>query len=307
MVASKAVGINFTLPDGMLDVKAFARAVTTGDGNLRDLEDFMGDVFAPVRELVSDSVFVPEDNRTAMKNIDSAVLATVVCPSVTEPWCLAAVGADGRRLPSWIMLVGSPCDHADPKIVTNLSIITGHLRTWLAHSHSRPVASDLRGMVTGFLHRIAEHEIHLLSTRRRRGVEEARSVLTTYYNKAREHGADEASVERARVCQELYHYFAPGAFSSAESQLFARASPQPDVRRLADMWYRLTEPERAQVRQMKRRVERLRTLRDFTAHLLNNCEPISTPRLAKLLATVPWQAPVDERIVSMIIGLPQAC
>ena len=137
---------------------------------------------------------------------------------------------------------------------------------------------------------------------------EAREVLSDYYNKARlAEGADEASVERARVCRELYHRFTPRrATRSAGSQLFARALPQPDLRRLADMWYRLTEPERALVQQIKRRVERLRTLRDFTSHLLNKCEPIPTSRLATLLSNLPWLAPVDERVVSMIIGLPKS-
>ena len=308
VIASKAVGINFILPDGMVDVKAIATAVTSGAVSSKDFPDFIGDAFAPVRELVSDPAFVPESNRNAMKNVDPAVLATVDCPSASEPWCLAAVGADGRRLPSWIMLVGSPCDQVTPQIVTDLSTITSQLRAWLAHGDSRPVASDLRGMVTGFLHRIAEHESHLLSTRRRRTVTEAREVLSDYYNKARlAEGADEASVERARVCRELYHRFTPRrATRSAGSQLFARALPQPDLRRLADMWYRLTEPERALVQQIKRRVERLRTLRDFTSHLLNKCEPIPTSRLATLLSNLPWLAPVDERVVSMIIGLPKS-
>jgi helicase-like protein/SNF2 domain-containing protein len=289
------IGANLTLPDesdesGKVVAVEDLAAQGSIDAAESELDESrMYDAFRPVRDLIiGDTALVSEPVYEEMRASQAEIVACVCAVESTDAWAFLCVGSLARAAPQWVLF--SSLD-ADPK--TDLAEVAEGLRARL-NSTTAPAPRNGRSehLIRSFADRLRATELSLLPVRRRRALALLQSAIDEWSGSAGT-GGDEHEV---RSLGELRMWLAFDADS--------RRSPFPDPRSVSDAWLRVIRPRvEAALKNRRRRRSRPWRLNELLPSLVKS--PIPAAQLWKAFERVPMLQPADQRVVSMIIGVPR--
>ena len=285
------LGSNMPLPEELVGDSDPGEAITAEQmiERLDRLEaegrswDGLRDAFGPVRDLVSgpDAVIDAKLLEEARDTAGSVRAAVSLVPSA-RPWGFFAVAAPGHGPPKWIFL-----DSPAARPLVHLDDVAARLRNRLAGAEgSLRMNDDISALVGRFLGRIAETARELLPKKKQRALDEMEKILPVYLEKA----AKQGDRERLRILRPLLE-----ALTAEEN----RGRFDLDV--LAERWLDLIRPVWYERLAARRRRTPLR-LRDIRREL--KLKPLSTEVLRRAFAELPQVAPIEERVVACIVGVP---
>jgi len=223
-----------------------------------------------------------------MRASQAEIVACVSAVESSEAWAFLCVGSLAREAPQWV-LFSRP--DADPE--TDLGRVAEGLRARLTAS-TVPASRNGRSeqLIKLFADRLRATELSLLPVRRRRAVGLLESAIDEWSRSA---GID-GDEDEVRSLGELRMWLALDADS--------RKSPFPDPRSISDAWLRVIRPRvEAALKNRRRRRSRPWRLDDLLPSLAKSRIPAA--QLWKAFERVPMLQPADQRVVSMIIGVPR--
>ena len=280
------LGSNMPLPEA---IRGQASAVSAREA-IRDFEanagtwDGIEDAFSPVRALVEGAkALIPQRTYRDYIGVKARITSRVSLVEATKPWAFFCT-TDISKVPRWIFL-----EDAQTAPETDLLTISEHLRSRLGPdvedlSEVTPAAERV---LSQFLDHLSFAERILLSRRKRRALEEMERVLSAYVQSA---GAQQRQDETDVLLAVLKVLKEPSA------------ELQPDWEELAARWLDLIRPVWYEKLQDRGRRKPL-LLKDIRKDLIA-AESTLLPRIvAEFTKTFPAQRPVDERIVSCIVGV----
>jgi superfamily II DNA or RNA helicase len=282
------IGANLELPvaQGTMPVEELAeKARLDAPGHEAHAADLY-DAFRPVRELIGDGGLVPAATYESIRESEAEIIARVSAVKSTQPWAFIAVGGLHRQAPRWVFF---ETPEASPR--TDLAQVADELRKRLG-----PDCTDVsptqqaQDLVATFMERLRECEAELLPSRRRRALALLKESLEEWIKDAGRHKLGDRLADYNALFTEL--------FPTRKMQ----REPFADPRSLSDAWLRLIRPKvRAALKSRSRR-KRLWQLTELSADLLG--EPIEPEQLWQAFSGIPRLAPVEERVVAMIVGVP---
>jgi SNF2-related domain/Helicase conserved C-terminal domain len=280
------LGSNMPLPDSIRERKD----VHTAKDAIREFEtiadswDGVDDAFSPVRELVSgDSALIPEQTYQEYIGVKARVTSRVSLVSAVRSWAFFCT-TDASTVPRWIFLRNL---ESEPE--TDLRNISTLLRERLGPETKdlREISPSAEKLLEAFLLRLSSVERLLLSRRKRRALDEMEIILDSYLVAAavrKDQGQIEVLSALLRVLRE------------------PNQEIQPDWEELAARWLDLIRPVWYEKLQERRRRKPL-LLKDIRKDL-QAAEQVLLPQIIEQFTrTFPAQRPVDERIVSCILGV----
>jgi len=294
-VVRELIGANLSLPEeqepdevsaGPVSVEELADRVSVeaADREL-DARRFY-DAFRSVRELVSgEEPLVAKQVYEHMRTSQAEVVACVSVLKSSRPWCFLSIGGLERVAPRWVFM-----DGFEGALELDLSKIASALRARLAgapETRARDDRSDRT--MEEFVRRLRDCEHELLPFRRRRALGLLDDALVHWIDAARaaqDHVPHGALVElREWLC-----------LSSLD-----RTTPFPDPGSVADAWLRLLRPRLKSALEQRRSRRRPWRLGDLLPELI--AHPIPVDELWRAFDGVQNLAPVDERILALIVGV----
>ncbi len=283
------IGANLELPQdpaAPVDVRELAAKASVDapeqDGNPADLYD----AFRPVRSLVGAGGLVPTADYERVRESQAEIIACVSTVQSTAPWAFIAVGGLHRQAPRWVFFE-SP--GASPK--TDLAQVADELRKRLGPDAPRAEPTPRsQQLVQAFTERLRECETGLLPARRRRALELLQESLEKWIKSATRYDPHQHKDEYEEILKALF---------PPEER---RRDPFPDPRSISDAWLRLIRPTVRLALGDRKRRKRLWQLSELYPYLID--DPIPPEQLRRAFAEVPLLAPVEERVVAMIVGVP---
>ena len=286
------IGANLTLPEESGEVVAVEDLAARGsiDAVESELDESrIYDAFRPVRDLITgDTALVPPPVYEEMRASQAEIVACVSAVESSDAWAFLCVGSLARAAPQWVLFSGPD---AEPE--TDLGRVAEGLRARLTSS-TVPAPRNGRSeqLIKVFADRLRATELSLLPVRRRRAVALLESAIDEWSRSA---GID-GDEDEVRSLGELRMWLALDADS--------RRSPFPDPRSVSDAWLRLIRPRvEAALKNRRRRRARPWRLDDLRPSLAMSRIPAA--QLWKAFERVPMLQPADQRVVSMIIGVPR--
>lgn len=287
-VVTRLIGANLMLPDKDEEEGSQADEPLVGAKLVEQLRvkqnqtlEFF-DAFRAVRELVEPGGLVPPDYYRRLRGSTAQILTRIGIVPCEHPWAFFVVTGAERSMPRWVLLKslgGQPTG--------DLATIASELRNRLGHGPpSLVLDKTAEGWMQKFVERLQATEWELLPARRYRALLLADQVLREYAEKA--WGTDE---DRLDVVNRLIQMLRP-----------EKTEPYPDPRWLAEAWLTVLRPLRAQLLADKRKRKWPWTISELRGYLSEH--PLSTDKLSRLAESVPLLPPVRQRIVTMILGIP---
>jgi hypothetical protein len=246
--------------------------------------DGVQDAFAPVRELVAGATaLVHGEVYEHYRHVSARVVSRVSLVKATHSWAFFCVSGTRFGAPHWVLI---DRNRSDP--LTQLKDIVEELRRKLTPatenlSFDDRAANTLDDMLT----RLAQVERQLLPRRKQRALEEMEAVLGDY--------SQSASNERKG---DLYDRLA--RILTVFSEKYRGRGVDWDT--LAERWLDLVRPA-WYARLLARKRLRPLTLREIRDDLLGDNE-LELDRIFAAFETIEALPPIEERVVSCIIGVP---
>ncbi len=282
------LGANFQLPDEpeRVDVEEIAqRASLETSGADAKPTDELYDAFRGVRSLVESGGLVPPSLYEQLRTSSARIQSCVSTVESSAPWAFFVVSGAAHRAPQWVFLA-SP----EAELMHDLNAVSEELRRLLS-SGARDCALDERGtaLEQQFIERLRDRELELIPPRRARALHLLNRVLDDWC-------ADKTLDAFTRA---EYRHIADWAFPPTE----ARREPFPDPRSIADAWLALLRPRMKKHFQTARR-RSFWSLKELRPKLRE--EPVPLEQLEESFRSVATLQPVEQRIVSMILGVVTA-
>ncbi len=284
------IGTNLELPDDVddddveLDIRELAETVSP-DRPEGQAPEVLNDAFREVHALIGDRGLVAESLYKQMSNSQADIIACVSIVRSAVPWAFTAVGGLRRVAPRWVFFTDPA---ANP--VTDLAEVARHLRDRLGGDPPSIMTRDevAKSWINRFVRQLQDSERLLLAPRRRRAIELAIDVLKQYRERAWE-------VSNLAEHEEWRNLL---AIVEADPH-----QPHADLGAIAEAWLRLVRPrlEAALRNRLKRR--KLWTLRELEGPLLER--PLPAQELRRVFGELPWAPPLGQRVVAMIVGVPE--
>jgi hypothetical protein len=255
--------------------------------------DHLSDAFEPVRGLVTGpDPLVPPHVYEQLRTSTARVIASVSVVRSDEPWAFFAVKGTQWGAPRWVYF-----DTPDTSPVVDLEAIADSLRRRLAGRDRRALDDQAVQTLNGFLRALAQAERQLLPRKKQVALDEMREVLHAYERQA----AAAPDAERLEVVRAALKLLEPPAFAPLESLVdLSEDRAEVDVGGLSDHWLVMIHPV-WQAHLKHGHGSKLLRLRDLRTTLKR--EPLSTDQLVTLINEARWVRPVDERVVSAIVGV----
>lgn len=282
------LGSNLVVPDEVqrrdepIDVHALAERATAPR---HESWDGIRDALEPVRHLVHGAEpLVPKDVYADIQGSHGRVMARVSPVTSPEPWAFFAIRGHKHGAPRWLLLEG-----ARPVPVTDLADIAGQLRHHLnPDPPSRGFDAACERWLARFLTAATTAEIHLLPRRLQRALTQM-SQFSGRWSDTAARADDVDTATRWTYIQHLTH---------------PTMSEQPvDLHQLAETWLALVQPLRVEARETRRRPSRYALLKDIDPLLRSR--PLDLATVEKRLSTLTVVEPIEERITSCILGVPE--
>ncbi len=206
------------------------------------------------------------------------------------PWAFFAVKGTQWGAPRWVYF-----DQPGGSPVSDLGDVASHLRRRLAERDSRSLDEHAVNTLAVFLNCLAQAERQLLPRRKQVALTEMREVLSVY---ERQPDTDAGRLDVVRAALHLLDV--PTARRGTTPAELPDDRDEVDLSALADHWLVLVHPTwQSHLRQGGR--TKLLRLRDIRVTLKN--EPLSTEALTALVTQARRVQPVDERVVSAVVGV----
>lgn len=286
------IGANLTLPDDSGEVVAVEDLAARGSIDAVESEideSRMYDAFRPVRELIAgESALVPPRLYEEMRSSQAEIVACVSAVDSNDAWAFLCVGSLARAAPQWVFF---PSPDAEPD--TDLGRVADGIRERLTpNTPAAPRNGRSEHLIRLFADRLRTTELSLLPVRRRRAFALLGSAIDAWSRTAGIRGDE----DEVRSLGELRMWLAFDADS--------RKNPFPDPRSVSDAWLRVIRPRvEAALKARRRRRSRPWRLDELLPSL--EMSPIPAAQLWKAFERVPMLQPADQRVVSMIIGVPR--
>jgi hypothetical protein len=282
------IGANLELPSAMEPVAVEELAAKANvdapghDGQPADLYD----AFRPVRALLGNGGLVPADDYEAVRKSQTEIIACVSAVRSAKSWAFIAVGGLHRQAPRWVFF---ETPEESPK--TDLAQVADELRKRLGPSYPDAEPTQrAQDLVALFMERLRDCEEDLLPPRRRRALDLLRESLDEWIKDATRHGLRGRAEDYSEIRSALF----PPKGKLKE--------PFPDPRSISDAWLRLIRPRVRAALETRTRRTRLWQLTELSSDLLG--DPIDPDHLRQAFSGIPRMAPVEERVVAMIVGVP---
>lgn len=202
------------------------------------------------------------------------------------PWCFLSVGGLERAAPRWVFL-----DGLDAQPMLDLGEISTELRSRLGESvDSRERNEQSDQLIAHFVDRLRDHELDLLPVRRR-----ALRLLTDTLRDWIEDARRGEDYQRHRALRELQEWL---SLPTRE-----RGGHHPDPGSIAEAWLRLLRPRIREALAARTRRRRPWSLEQLRAPLSE--DPISIDHLWRAFEGVPNLAPIEERVLALIVGVAE--
>lgn len=295
-----AIGANLSLPDDLAEeesagaqaderVTAEELADRAAAASRLDADDeVFFDAFRGVRDLVSGpKAIVPAQVYQHMRTSQAEVIACVSLVKSQAPWCFLSVGGLERAAPRWVFL-----DGLDAQPMLDLGEISTELRSRLGESvDSRQRDEHSDQLIAHFVDRLRDHELDLLPIRRRRALRLLTDTLRDWIEDARR----DEDYQRHRALRELQEWL---SLPTRE-----RGGYHPDPGSIAEAWLRLLRPRIREALAARTRRRRPWSLEQLRAPLSE--DPISIEHLWRAFEGVPNLAPIEERVLALIVGVAE--
>jgi hypothetical protein len=181
--------------------------------------------------------------------------------------------------------------------VVDLEAIADSLRRRLAGRDRRALDERAVETLNGFLRALAQAERQLLPRKKQVALAEMRDVLRAYERQA----TGKPDTERLEVVRAALQLLEPPAFTALEGLVdLSEDRAEVDLGGLSDHWLVLIHPV-WQAHLKHGHGSKLLRLRDLRSTLKR--EPLSTDQVPTLVKEARWVRPVDERVVSAIVGV----
>jgi hypothetical protein len=292
-LVSDFIGANLSLP-GEGDQSEVVRpdeVAGSSGGAANDRAQDLFDAFSSVKDMIGKRGLVSDDLYDQMRTSQADITACVSIVPSAAAWAFLVVGARQRMAPRWIWF-----DEPSATPLYDLGQVATRLRERLL-----PGTPDLQDVeaaqpwIERFVNRLSETERLLLPVRRRRALDLAEAVLGEYLQQAWYEGDE----ERRAVVQAILQMVTGQVTTASDTSTGAVADP----RSVADAWLNIFRPRlRALMAKRGGRRKRLARLSDLKPSLLK--EPVPTADLRRRFENIPMLAPAPERIIAMIIGVP---
>ncbi|HYI01145.1 helicase-related protein [Hyalangium sp.] len=282
------IGSNLQLPPdpALVDVTELAAKASVDAPEHNEHPADLYDAFRPVRALVGDAGLVPSADYESVRGSQAEVIACVSMVQSAVPWAFIAVGGLHRQAPRWVFFETL---EGEPK--TDLAQVADALQKRLGPDCPRADPTPRsQTLVSSFTERLRDCEAGLLPARRRRALELLKESLEAWMREAKRVGS--------RDLLEDYEAIRNALFPSKEKQ----KEPFPDPRSISDAWLRLIRPRVRAALERRSRRKRLWQLTELSPYLTD--DPIDPEQLRRAFAEIPLLAPVEERVVAMIVGVP---
>ncbi len=288
-VVTRLIGANLMLPDKDEEESSQADDPLTGAQLVEQLlvkraqsVEFF-DAFRAVRELIEPGGLVPPDVYRQLRTSAAQILTRISIVHCERPWAFFVVTGAERTMPRWVLLK-APGAHP----MVDLATIADELKERLRDNPpSLVLDKNAERWMHTFVERMQKTEWELLPARRYRALILADQVLDGYAKTA--WGADPA---RLAVIIRAQQMLRPD-----------RTAPYPDPRWLAEAWLSILRPLRAQLLSERRKRKWPWTITELKGYLLE--KPLSMESISRLCDDVPLLPPIRERIVTMILGIPE--
>lgn len=285
------IGSNLQLPEdpALVDVKELAARANVDALEHEAPTAELYDAFRPVRALVSDGGLVPPADYESIRGSEAEVVACVSTVQSAVPWAFIAVGGLHRQAPRWVFF-----ETPDSSPKTDLAQVAEALRERLGPDCPRAEATPRsQALVAKFTERLRDCEAELLPSRRRRALKLLQESLEAWGKAMKRFDS-----KRLQEDSDDYQAIMGALFPSKEKQ----RAPFPDPRSISDAWLRLIRPRVRSALERRSRRKRLWQLSELAPYLKD--DPIPPELLRQAFADIPLLAPVEERVVAMIIGVP---
>jgi hypothetical protein len=285
-VVAELIGANLEMPEddttSVIDVQDLAE--TASVARLSDTSDLY-DAFRPIRELIGKDRLVPTATYELMRTSQADVVAAVSIVRSEQVWGFFAVGGARRMAPRWVFHDGS-----GDGLLTDLGPVANALRERLGpETVDRELDEHVRSVIKRLLGDLRRNERSLLPVRRQRALRLADDLTSAWIRQAQQ-AKDWHRLDVLRHLQQLLVDDRSGGATAV------------DLRALADAWLVAVRPARRRVLDERRNRQTLWTVEALKKYLQQE-EPLSTDVLERLL-DVPRLAPIEQRVVAMVIGVP---
>ena len=282
-VVSDLIGANLQLPDedAPLAVEELAKQTNV---DREDPADFY-DAFRPIHSLIGPNGLVSEPLYNSMRTSQADVVSGVSIVASQRAWAFLAVAGLARSAPRWVFL-----DGLEAQPVTDLAAVADLLRQNLRDDPPDVLPTDPRAadLVARFVKRLESVEHLLLPMRRQRALNLADRTFESW----RERAWREADEPRKLLMQGLKTLVRPDT-----------SAAHPDLATVAEVWIRLVRPYQQEVLKHRRKGRKPWTLNDLEVPLRD--QPIASEQLQRAFQELPIVATVGERVVAMIVGVPE--
>ncbi len=299
---AKIFGSNMDLPPELLANPVPTRIVKPTDINDQVEQILSGEVssgtlaiydaFQPVRMLVQgEDPLIDPAKYLQMRGQTANVISSVSLVKSKSSWAFFAIKGSLLGAPRWVYM---PSVESKPE--TNLDIISIALRQQLG-TKPEQYAMDKTAvlLLKQFLDHVRQTESLLLPRKKQRALEEFDIILGKYELEARKL----VDSERLSVIQAIRSLTKSNSTIAPDSQ---EDSYTFDLTSVADAWIDLIRPVWNDHLQNTRRNKRPLLLRDLRHTLVS--KPLSTEQLREGFNHIPLIAPLDQRIVAAIVGIP---
>ena len=241
--------------------------------------DGIDDAFQPVRSLVEgEHAIVREDVYEHYRYTQERVLSRVSLVSAQKPWALFCVTGGSFGAPRWVLIPGQ-----NSKPITELSQISSSLRERLTPStENRALDRKSSQILQSFLDLLNDNEKNLLAQKKRRALEELRTVIQKLLGMT----TQQKNIDHLLLLQQ--HLESP------------RKDYQPDWDEVASRWLDMIRPVWFERLTGKRNKPLL--LKDIRKDLLARHEWL-IQSLEDNFRVFPLLPNVEERIKACIIGV----
>lgn len=282
------LGSNLPLPDGYRSAPSERVEVVSADEAIATFEeeqnrwDGLGDVFAPVRDLVSGAdALIDRQLYEGYRNVSTRVLARVSLVKADSPWGFVCFTGSGVGAPRWVFVT-------DTKSVplVDLAAIAPEIRMRLGpDSADLPLSDDAMRWLERVLTIVQQQEISLLPRRKQLALREMKIVLREY---------------------------AKGPFPSEDSRktldvlltVLDRENDDEwyDWDAIAETWLDIIRPVWYE-RLSKRKRFGLLLLKNIRKDLLGESR-IPLEKIVEHFRVLPTLPPLDVRVAACILGVP---
>jgi len=288
-IASRLIGGNIKLPSDGTEESA-QDEVLTPEEIVREVEEAQkempefSDAFRPVRELIGTRGIISQEDYDKIKTSKAQIFNRISIVPAEQPWAFFVVSGSERSMPRWVLL-----ESPTSRPVVDLATISDWLRNHLQNK-PRDMKYDEYAEVAmkQFAQQLQQAEEYLLPARRQRALRQARRVMARYVEAASDEGAE----ARRRVAKQILKMLRPSGEEAG-----------PDLRSMAEAWLRLIRPYQRRVLSERRRKDWPWTIQELEPLL--DKEPIDTEQLKQAFEEIPSLQPVEKRIITMILAIPQ--